>query len=128
MINAVLDTNILVSGLLTADGNPSKVINFLKDKRFTAVYNDEIIAEYRDVLFRDKLGLNAKDVEDLLGEITKIGFPNVPAKSGIPLPDEDDRVFYDTAKSIDAYLVTGNLKHFPKDPHIITAVDFVKLF
>ena len=127
MINAVLDTNILVSGLLTMHGNPSRIINAFKDRRFNLIYNDDILSEYRDVLTRDKLGLNAKDVDDLLEEIAKIGLPSIPEKSILPLPDEDDRVFYDTAKANGAYLVTGNLKHFPSDPSIVLAADFIGL-
>ena len=128
MINAVIDTNVLVSGLLTANGNPAKIIDALKEKRFNLIYNEVILAEYRDVLFRDKLGLNKKDINDLLEEISKIGFPVIPEKSDILLPDEDDRIFYDTAKTINAYLVTGNLKHFPDEPFVILAADFIDLF
>ena len=127
MVNAVLDTNVLVSGLLSASGNPAVIINALRAGRFTLLYTDDIIAEYRDVLYRDKLGLNTKDVDDLLEEISKIGFAVLPDKSNVALPDEDDRAFYDTAKSQGAYLVTGNLKHFPGDPLIVSASVFAQL-
>jgi len=127
MINAVLDTNVIVSGLLSAHGNPAKIVNALKDRRFNLLYNDDIMLEYRDVLFRTKLGLDPKDINDLLEEITKTGFPVIPEKSSIPLPDEDDRVFYDTAKTMNVYLVTGNFKHFPNDSLIISPVAFAEL-
>ena len=127
MLNVVLDTNILVSGLLSAYGNPAKIINAFKERRFNLFYNDEILAEYRDVLFKDRLGLPHQDINDLLEEISKIGCPVIPNTSSLPLPDEDDRIFYDTAKTANAYLVTGNIKHFPNEPFIIVPAEFVKL-
>ena len=127
MINAVLDTNVLVSGLLSAYGNSAQIVNAFKEKRFSLFYNIEIMTEYRDVLYRDRLGLNHKDIDVLLEEISKIGFPVLPGLSDIPLPDEDDRIFYDTAKFADAYLVTGNIKHYPGEQFIVPPIDFMKL-
>jgi putative PIN family toxin of toxin-antitoxin system len=128
MTNAVIDTNVFVSGLLSAHGNSAQIINSFKEKHFNLYYCYEILAEYRAVLYRDKLGLNHKDVEDLLAAISDIGFPVIPETSDIPLPDEDDRIFYDTAKTVDAILVTGNLKHFPSEWHIVSPADFIKLY
>ena len=126
MVNAVIDTNVFVSGLLSAYGNPAKIINAFKEKHFNLFYSAGILEEYRDVLFRGKLGLDPKDIDDLLGEISKIGFSVIPEMSDITLLDEDDRIFYDTAKAVNAYLITGNEKHFPSDPLVIPPVDFVE--
>ena len=127
MMNAVLDTNILVSGLLSAKGNPARIINAFRDKQFNLFYNDEIITEYRDVLFRDRLGLHVEDVNDLLNSIYIFGFPVICARSNLLLSDEDDRIFYDVAKAAKAYLITGNIKHYPSEPFIITPAQFVAL-
>jgi len=127
MYKVVLDTNILVSGLISSIGNPAQIINAFKAKRFYLFYTDEIIAEYKDVLFRGRLKLNSTDVEELIDVIYEIGYPVIPTMSDIRLPDEDDRIFYDTAKYSDCYLVTGNIKHYPTDPFIMTPADFVKL-
>ena len=127
MINAVLDTNVIVSGLLSAHGNPATIVNAFKERHINLFYSVEIVSEYRDVLSRDKFGLNIEDINDLFDEIKKAGFPVIPCKSSISLTDEDDRIFYDTAKAVDAYLVTGNTKHFPNDPRIVTPADFVAL-
>ena len=44
------------------------------------------------------------------------------------MPDEDDRVFYEVCLSKeDSFLVTGNLKHFPKEPQVITAAEMMKI-
>jgi len=127
MFNAVLDTNILVSGLLSAKGNPARIINAFRDKQFNLFYNAEIVAEYRDVLFRNRLGLRVEDINALLESIYIFGFPVIPYKSNQSLSDEDDRIFYDVAKTANAYLITGNIKHYPDEPFIITPAQFAAL-
>jgi len=126
MHNAVLDTNVIVSGLLSANGNSAQIINAFKERKFCIVYNDEILAEYRDVLNREKFGLNVKDIEDLIAEICRIGLPVMQIVSDVSFTDEDDRVFYDIAQSSEAFLVTGNTKHFPSESFILTPAEFIK--
>jgi len=126
MLSAVLDTNVLVSGLLSDYGNPARIIDAFKEGQFCLCYCGEILAEYRDVLYREKLGLNVKDVEDLLDEVCRVGLSVISTESDIILSDEDDRVFYDTAQESGAFLVTGNKKHFPAESFIVTPADFLK--
>lgn len=128
MLRVVLDTNILVSGLLSAHGNPAQIVNALKSRRFHLFYSAEIVSEYRDVLYRARLGISAKDADALLEAILNIGFPVLPKVSYISLPDESDRVFYDTAKTARAYLVTGNAKHYPQEPFIVAPAQFLAIF
>jgi len=127
MINAVIDTNVLVSGLITSHGYPARIINAFKEKQFNLLYCSEILIEYRDVLYRGRFGLKSNDVDDLLDVISLNGIPVTTDASNITLTDEDDRCFFDVAKNTGAYLVTGNLKHYPNDSTIITPADFVKL-
>ncbi|MCL2663369.1 MAG: putative toxin-antitoxin system toxin component, PIN family [Oscillospiraceae bacterium] len=127
MLNVVIDTNVLVSGLITAHGFPAKIVNALKEKQFTLFVSSEILIEYRDVLYRKRFGLETKDVDDLLDVICLNGVSVTTDASTISLPDEDDRCFYDIAKYAGAYLATGNTKHYPNDSAIITPVDFVSL-
>ena len=127
MLNAVVDTNVLVSGLIITHGYSAKIINAFKEKQFNLFYCSEILIEYHDVLYRDRLGFDSKDIDNLLDIISLSGISVAIDASNIPLPDEDDRCFYDTAKNSGAYLVTGNIKHYPDDSLIITPADFVKL-
>jgi len=61
----------------------------------------------------------------LIEGITKTGIPVEYVRLGsIKILDEDDRVFYDTAEKSSAYLITGNLKHFPPRPFIVIPVVF----
>ena len=49
-------------------------------------------------------------------------------KSDESFPDPKDVVFYEVALSIDgAYLVTGNIKHFPKTPIVVTPSELLKI-
>jgi len=127
MLNAVIDTNVLVSGLITAHGSSAKIINAFKEKHFNLFYSSEMLIEYQDVLYRDGFGFDSKDVDNLLDVISLNGISVAFDASNISLPDEDDRCFYDTAKNSGAYLVTGNIKHYPSDSWVITPAEFVKL-
>ena len=73
------------------------------------------------------LKLSTISVEVLLDEVRRIGFSVISDVSDIPLIDEDDRIFLDTAKASGALLVTGNTKHYPHEPFITTPATFVKM-
>jgi predicted nucleic acid-binding protein len=62
-----------------------------------------------------------------MNTIMKYGIIIQPNVSEIMLPDESDRIFYDAAKSASAYLITGNLKHYPNEPHILLPAEFLKI-
>jgi len=127
MLDVVIDTNILVSGLLSPYGNPAQVVNALKSGRIHIYYNTEILAEYRDVLSRSRLGLHPPDVKNLLETIAAAGSVIIPQVSLIVMPDKSDRIFYDTARESGGLLVTGNTKHYPAEPFIVTPAQFVEI-
>lgn len=114
---AVIDTNVIVSALISKnlDSNPGKVFRAIVQERIVPLYNDEILAEYRCVLSRPKFHLAPALIETVLKAIIVDGLnlDGVPA-IGIDFPDPKDIVFYEIAISKEnAYLVTGNIKHFP---------------
>lgn len=115
---AVLDTNVIVSAMLKWDSIPGNVIEFVFDGIITPILNDAILSEYYEVLLRPKFGIPADVVSDFLEELLDRGVMITVESVGIELPDEDDVVFYEVVleanKHSDAYLVTGNLKHFPQ--------------
>ena len=125
--DVVLDTNILVSALWSANGTPAQIVENMGE--LTVYYNDEIMAEYKDVLLRDKFKGRFTDdeINGLLMYIEKFGKNIVAPKSDIPLPDEKDRIFYDTAKGSGSFLITGNVKHYPKESFILTPAEFLNL-
>ena len=127
MYNVVIDTNVLVSGLISSYGNPAIIVNALKANRIKVFYNAEILAEYEDVLNRECFGFNKYDINELLDVVIEIGIPVLVNKSIVPFKDEDDRVFYDVAVAGNSYLITGNTDDFPNEPFIIKPKDFVDM-
>ena len=130
-ILAVIDTNVIVSALLNHDGesNPSIVLTNVISGIITPLYNEEILSEYREVLSRDKFPFRDSDVEDTLNLFIKKG---VRVNSTVPIEesfsDSDDVVFYEVAMSKEgAYLITGNIKHFPINPMVVTPAEMVEL-
>ena len=117
----VIDTNIIVSALLSADSNAFKVLSDALDGKYTVLISEEIFQEYQDVLHRDKFGFDEKIINFLLAWFRENAIWIEVSRSNIPMKDEKDRVFYDLAKSCKARLVTGNIKHYPVD-ELVTAL------
>jgi putative PIN family toxin of toxin-antitoxin system len=125
-MNVVLDTNIIVSAVLSPDGNPAKIIALIPEKEIQVYYGIGILSEYRDVLSRPRLKITVEIQRRIVNAIIKVGILLEPTTSTIPLPDETDRVFYDTAKEAGAILITGNIKHYPAENFIMTPSQFLK--
>lgn len=128
---AVIDTNVIVSALISKniDSNPGKVFRAIVQERIVPLYNDEILAEYRCVLSRPKFHLAPALIETVLKAIIVDGL-NLDGVSaiGIDFPDPKDIVFYEIAISKEnAYLVTGNIKHFPVRSFIATPAEMVEM-
>jgi putative PIN family toxin of toxin-antitoxin system len=126
MWNVVLDTNILVSALWSQQGNPYKVVEMVFSDEIVLYYTDDIIEEYEEVLCRDKFGFSKDRVESLLRELAENGVLTEPIASAETFADETDRKFYDTAKANNATLITGNIKHYPKQPFVMTPFEFLQ--
>ncbi len=114
----VLDTNVLVSAMLSPRGKPAEIVRRFFNGEFTLCCDDRIFSEYDEVLHRDKFHFDAQEVRAILDYIRFVGnYVEVPA-SAIAFADEEDRKFYDVAKFTGAILITGNLRHYPADPCI----------
>lgn len=129
---AVIDTNVLVSALLSnsEDAATVQVVIRMLGGEITPVYSNAIMDEYCKVLRRKKFGFSSDVVNHLLSALAKFGLLVEPMSTGMILPDMKDLPFYEVVldKQEDgAYLVTGNLKHFPKAPYIITARELLDL-
>ena len=130
MIYAVIDTNVLVSALITKnpEAATAKVVRLLLDNGFVPMYDADIIAEYEDVLHRSKFPILPEVADALISFIIEHGAEASRVNFDEPMPDEDDRVFYEiTLSKEDSFLVTGNLKHYPTSPRVITPADFINL-
>jgi putative PIN family toxin of toxin-antitoxin system len=127
-MNVVLDTNILVSSLLKPGGNPTKLIELMSEEKIVPYYDRRIWAEYYDVLWRPNLKLPTPENAMLLEIVEWFGIHVVALPCDKAMIDESDRPFYETAKTANAYLVTGNVKHFPDEPFIVSPSKFLELF
>ena len=130
-VYAVFDTNVLVSSLLTknTDSATAQVVNAISDGVIIPLYNQEILDEYEEVLHREKFSFSDTAIRGLLSVIRQFGLAVSPSPTGEILPDMDDLVFYEIVmekrKDDDAYLITGNLKHFPQREYIVTPAEMM---
>lgn len=122
---AVIDTNVLVSAMLSSkeDAATVQVICKVISGEIIPVYSNIITKEYLEVLSRKKFGFSGDRIEYFISAIEKYGILVDPSPSGITLPDIKDVPFYEVVlerHDDNTYLVTGNIKHFPKKPFIVT--------
>lgn len=113
----VLDTNAVVSALITPFGNAARIFDMVISGDLKLLYDDRILAEYREVLLRKKFGFAENDVDTLLEYIETEGLRITPAVCKGNIPDKDDLPFLEVALSGKAdALVTGNKRHFKVKP------------
>ena len=110
----VMDTNILVSGMLTPFGICGKIVRMLTSSNFTLCVDSRILFEYEDVLRRPRFKIENGMIDVLMEYIESTSETHSITPLSESLPDPDDNQFLEVAVSANAdYLVTGNLKHFP---------------
>lgn len=123
---AVIDTNVLVSALLSnhSDAATVQLVGRMLGGEIVPVYSREIMSEYYEVLSRKKFKFAPDMIWNILSAIEKFGILVKPSATGAVLPDMKDLPFYEVVMAMrddDAYLVTGNIKHFPEERFIVTA-------
>ena len=131
-ICAVIDTNVLVSALLSKhdDSATVRVLNAVLDGTVTPLYHKDILEEYDEVLHRSKFHLTEDNICFFLKAIIQFGVEVFPQPSGEILIDMDDLIFYEVAlekRDDNAYLVTGNQKHYPVRDFIVTPGEMMKI-
>lgn len=134
LFHAVLDTNVIVSALLSSnafDSAPAQVVEHALAGRIVPLFTEEILEEYCNVLFRKKFSFEHETVNTLIEELKKRGQMIEPLPSGESFPDPDDSIFYETmlakASEANCFLITGNLRHFPKNPLVLTPRHMLEL-
>jgi putative PIN family toxin of toxin-antitoxin system len=129
---AVVDTNVIVSALLTKNDTAATVQVFraMLKGQFTPLYHEDIITEYEEVLHRPKFHLSEDVINTVISAVKRYGIEVFPQPTGEILIDIDDLIFYEVAmekRADDAYLVTGNQKHYPIKDFIVTPAEMVKI-
>jgi len=130
MIYAVIDTNVIVSSLLTRnhDSATARVMNAVYEGKVIPLVCDEILGEYEEVLHRAQLKLDPAKCDYILSLIRDQAEPMHPVHTDASMPDEDDRIFFEIALAgqdvFDSRLVTGNIKDYPKADFVISPSEF----
>ena len=111
----VLDTNVFVSGLLAAQGNPAQVLTLALAGAVQVCQDGRILAEYAEVLARPRFKFDPKRVREVLNKFDTDGWGvDASEYAGLDLPDADDEPFLAVALAASAdFLVTGNLSDYP---------------
>ncbi len=131
-MRVVIDTNVLVSGVMNPHGPPGRIVDRALVGAFTVLYDDRMMSEYREVLARPAFGFHPADIAALLDSIEGTGEPVTGRRLPIVLPDSGDLPFLEVAAAGHAdALITGNTKHFkPRrgrhDLNICTPADFIR--
>ncbi len=128
---AVVDTNVIVSAMLKSDSMPALVLKEVLLGNITMLVNEEILNEYLEVLSRKKFHFPIDSVINLIDELKKRAIYIDALPIDEYMPDPDDTVFYEIVmearKKTDAYLVTGNLKHFPEKSYVVTPKEMIEI-
>ena len=114
MTRVVLDTNIVVSACLSPQGAPATIVELAFLGAFTVCLSPAVLAEYREVLARDKFARQQERIDVLLAGIEDVAVTVAPVRTLTISPDEEDNRLLECAEASQAdFLVTGNPKHFP---------------
>jgi uncharacterized protein len=115
-LKVVLDTNVLVSAFLKPHSKPAKILRLIVQGDIQIIVNEAILAEYYEVLARPVFKLNDKHVQAILKLIRSRGIKAPSLAKSFQLTDSGDEPFLEAAVACHAdALITGNLKHFPKE-------------
>lgn len=126
----VVDTNVIVSGMIArnVDSPTVSILAYLVEKAITPLYCEEILQEYSEVLRREKFHLPIEKVEKFIKMLKSDGVASNRMPSKEVFPDPKDVVFYEvTLSKDDSFLVTGNIKHFPKVDFVVTPAEMVEI-
>jgi uncharacterized protein len=131
-VRIVLDTNVLISGMLNPSGPPGRIVDFMRTEVLQLVVDDRILSEYVDVLRREYFlrYFDESDREDVIDYLYRNSYHTSSRVIVHDLPDQGDIPFLEIAITEDIPLVTGNLKHFPlkkrKDCAVLSPSQFLK--
>ncbi len=128
---AVIDTNVLVSAALKWDSVPGTIIDLAFNGVIVPLVNEEIIKEYHEVLCRPKFHLTEDIVKDIIDEIREHAVFIAEERLELEFADPKDQVFYEVLiekrKKDSAYLITGNIKHFPEKEFVVTPREMLEI-
>lgn len=129
----VLDTNVLVSGLLSPFGPPGEIMRMVTSAAVTLCVDARLLSEYAQVLARPRFGFDSDAVSALLDFIEHVAVTGAADPLVVRLPDEDDEAFLEVTLACSAeHLVSGNLAHFPFESragmNVVSPREFLEIY
>ena len=128
---AVIDTNVVVSAMLRWDSVPGRVLEHAFVGDIIPLLNGQVIKEYIEVLRHPKFHFDEGNINIIIDEMLKRGIFVDAKVTDVVLPDQKDAIFYEIVmerrKCEEAFLVTGNIKHFPAEPYIVTPREMLEI-
>ena len=127
----IIDTNVLVSALFNYNSPPQFILSQVYASKLIPILNEEILNEYTDVLYREKFHFDQQNIKKILSYLKTIGTYVDRKPTAELFTDEKDVPFYETLEKArelyDAYLVTGNMKHFPAKSYIVSPREMLEI-
>ena len=128
---AVIDTNVIVSSMLKKDSIPGQIVQSISAQIITPILNEDILNEYTEVISRNKFGFKDKEIKNVLKTIKRSAIYLERKQTIEDFIDKDDIVFFEIVMSarstMDAYLVTGNMRHYPIRSYIVTPAQMMEI-
>jgi uncharacterized protein len=110
----VIDTNVVVSGLLAPASPPAQILRGVTDGLIRIVYDARILAEYRDVLNRPYLGIVPAKIAAFIADLHRQKLVSTLRRLHEG-PDPDDLMFIEVALATpQKTIITGNIRDFPR--------------
>lgn len=128
---AVIDTNVVVSSMLKQKSIPWQILDFVDKGIIVPLLNEEIVNEYVDVITRNKFNFDDDIIQSTIDTLKKNAIFLEREQSVEDFLDKNDVVFFEIVMSarntMDAYLVTGNIKHYPVRNYVVTPREMVEI-
>ena len=128
---AVIDTNVIVSSMLKTNSIPGLIVKLIYENTIIPSLSEEILEEYVEVLTRNKFDISEDQIQREIATIKEKGILLKREQCLEDLIDKDDIVFFEIVMSarntMDAYLVTGNMKHYPIRNYIVTPKEMIEI-
>lgn len=128
---AVIDTNVIVSSMLKKHSIPWQIVNLVRKNIIVPLLNKEILQEYFNVITRNKFNFDNKLIQETIGQIKSKSIYLEREQTLEDFVDKDDVVFFEIVMSarntMDAYLITGNMKHYPIRSYVVTPAQMLEI-
>lgn len=128
---AVIDTNVIISSMLKNKSVPGQIIDLVTNDTIVPLLNEEILHEYFEVITRNKFNFSETLIKNTINLIRSKALFLQKEQTLEEFIDKEDIVFFEIVLSarstMDAYLITGNMKHYPIRSYVVTPIQMLEI-